>query len=52
MDELLYMVLSVMSTFIYYYTVITHSLCVYVFGLNATRVAGNQGESPVGERGT
>ena len=41
-----------MSVFIYYCTVITHSLCVYVFGLNATRVAGDQGESPVEEIGT
>ena len=33
-------------------SVITHSLCVFVCGLNAMRVSGDQGESHVGERGT
>ena len=43
---------SVMSLCIYFYSVITHSLCVLVCGLNAMLVSGDQDESNVGERGT
>ena len=33
----------------YCITVMTHSLCVFVFGLNNMRVSGDQGESHAGE---
>ena len=33
----------------YYVAVITHSLCVFVFGLNVMRVSGVQSESHDGE---
>ena len=42
----------VMRRFIHFYSVITHSLCVLVCGLNAMRVSDDEGESHVGERGT
>ena len=41
-----------MRMFLIITSVITHSLCVLVCGLNAMRVSGDQGESQVGERGT
>ena len=49
-NELIYITLR--DCFSYFYSVITHSLCVLVCGLNAMRVSGDQGESHVGERGT
>ena len=48
-SDLLYLIFMRIPT-CYCIIVMTYSRCVFVFGLNATRVSGGQGESHVGDR--
>ena len=48
-DDLLYIMLMRIFTIIVLYCCDDSLLCVFVFGLNATRVSGDQSESHAGK---